>query len=87
MHHSWNLTRLNFSSLEQKGHLRTVQATRSISKITSNFFHTLDVHASTLSKILEESQTVQDKRLHELEKKFEAFFIPYFSLLVCPEEP
>nr|XP_009409541.1 PREDICTED: kinesin-like protein KIN-5A [Musa acuminata subsp. malaccensis] len=62
---------LAFAQQQREGHLRTVQATRSISKITSNFFHTLDVHASTLTKILEESQTVQDKRLHELEKKFE----------------
>ncbi|URE19822.1 KISc [Musa troglodytarum] len=62
---------LAFAQQQREGHLRTVEATRSISKITSNFFHTLDVHASTLTKILKESQTVQDKRLHELEKKFE----------------
>ncbi|KAJ8471575.1 hypothetical protein OPV22_025918 [Ensete ventricosum] len=62
---------LAFAQEQHEGHLRTVEATRSISKINSNFFHTLDVHASTLTKILEESQTVQDKRLHELEKKFE----------------
>ncbi|OAY85534.1 125 kDa kinesin-related protein [Ananas comosus] len=60
-----------FARQQREGHLRAVEATRSISKITSNFFHTLDAHASKLSSILEETQALQDKQLLELEKKFE----------------
>ncbi|XP_038988983.1 LOW QUALITY PROTEIN: kinesin-like protein KIN-5A [Phoenix dactylifera] len=60
-----------FAQQQREGHLRAVETTRSISIISCNFFHTLDVHASKLSRILEETQTVQDQQLHELEKKFE----------------
>nr|XP_010937758.1 kinesin-like protein KIN-5A [Elaeis guineensis] len=60
-----------FAQQQREGHLRAVETTRSISVISSNFFHTLDVHASKLSRILEETQTVQDQQLRELEKKFE----------------
>ncbi|WOL08474.1 kinesin-like protein KIN-5A [Canna indica] len=62
---------VSFAQQQREGHHRAVEATRSISKITSNFFHTLDIHTSSLTKIFEESQYVQDKQLHELEKKFE----------------
>lgn len=54
-----------------QGHLRTVEASRSISNITVGFFHSLDVHASKLTSILEETQGVQDQQLIDLEKKFE----------------
>lgn len=57
--------------MKQKAHLRAVEATRDISRIASNFFDTLDIHASSLTKIFNESQTMQDKQLLELEKKFE----------------
>ncbi|CAL9138541.1 unnamed protein product [Musa acuminata var. zebrina] len=60
-----------FAQQQREGHFRTVEATRSISRIASNFFDTLNIHASTLTKILEESKTVQDKQLRELEKNFE----------------
>ncbi|XP_072961377.1 kinesin-like protein KIN-5A [Typha angustifolia] len=60
-----------FAQQQREGHLRAVEATRSISKITSNFFHTLDFHASKLSSILKETQTIQDQQLLDLEKKFE----------------
>ncbi|CAL9134934.1 unnamed protein product [Musa textilis] len=60
-----------FAQQQREGHLRVVESTRSISKITSNFFQTLDIHASKLTKILEESQNIQDQQLHDLEKKFE----------------
>ncbi|XP_039128668.1 kinesin-like protein KIN-5A [Dioscorea cayenensis subsp. rotundata] len=60
-----------FAQQQRKGHLRAVETTRSISKITTDFFHTLDVHASKLSKILQETQAVQDQQLSQLEKKFE----------------
>ncbi|KAJ0978494.1 hypothetical protein J5N97_013968 [Dioscorea zingiberensis] len=60
-----------FAQQQQEGHLRAVEMTRSISKITTNFFHTLDVHASNLSKVLKETQAIQDQQLSQLEKKFE----------------
>lgn len=44
---------------------------RSVSKITVNFFNTVDVHASHLTQIVEEAQTVNDEKLFEFEKKFE----------------
>lgn len=60
-----------FAKKQREGHLRAVEASRSISKITTGFFHSLDVHASQLTSILEETQTVQDQQLLDLEKKFE----------------
>ncbi|KAG1337970.1 kinesin-like protein KIN-5A [Cocos nucifera] len=60
-----------FARQQREGFVRAVETTRSISKITTDFFQTLDVHASKLNKILEESQTVHDQKLFELEKKFE----------------
>ncbi|WOL14877.1 kinesin-like protein KIN-5A [Canna indica] len=60
-----------FAQQQREGHHRAVESTRSISKITSNFFQTLDIHASKLTKIMEESQILQDQQLHDLEKKFE----------------
>ncbi|CDO98990.1 unnamed protein product [Coffea canephora] len=44
--------------------------TRSIAEITANFLKTLDAHVSQLGRIVEESQTVNDKQLSDLEKKF-----------------
>ncbi|XP_010259969.1 PREDICTED: kinesin-like protein KIN-5D [Nelumbo nucifera] len=60
-----------YAQKQREGHFRTVEATRSISKITVNFFKTLDMHASKLTQIVEEAQTVDNKKLCELEKKFE----------------
>ncbi|XP_078179140.1 kinesin-like protein KIN-5A isoform X1 [Carex rostrata] len=60
-----------FAQKQRQGYLRAVEATRGISSITSSFFDSLDVHASNLSSILDESQTVQNSQLLELEKKFE----------------
>lgn len=48
-----------------------METARSVSKITVNFFKTLDMHASNLTHIVEEAQTVNDKKLSELERKFE----------------
>ncbi|CAA6654842.1 unnamed protein product [Spirodela intermedia] len=53
------------------GYLRTLDSTRSISNITTDFFQSLDVHASILIKIMEETQASQDQKLSELERKFE----------------
>lgn len=63
----------------QQGYLRTVEATRSISKITTNFFDNLDAHTSKLSKIMEESQSLQDHQLCELQRKFEVIPLPRSS--------
>lgn len=60
-----------------------MEASRSISKVTTNFFHTLDVHASKLSTILEETQTVQDQQLCDLEKKFEVALYAVLEYFVC----
>lgn len=48
-----------------------MESSRSVSKITVNFFKTLDSHASNLGQIVEEAQTVNDHKLSEFEKKFE----------------
>ncbi|KAI0488803.1 hypothetical protein KFK09_028642 [Dendrobium nobile] len=62
---------VSFTRQQHEGHLRTVEATRSISKITSTFFCNLDVQAAKISKIVDESETIRKKQLYELEKKFE----------------
>ncbi|XP_058109930.1 kinesin-like protein KIN-5D [Magnolia sinica] len=61
----------SYAKQQREGHYRAVETTRSISKITVNFFKTLDLHASKLSHIVEETQTLHDQKLCELEKKFE----------------
>ncbi|KAF8402800.1 hypothetical protein HHK36_010891 [Tetracentron sinense] len=60
-----------YAQQQREGFSRAVETTRSISKITVNFFKTLDMHASKLTQIVEEAQTVNDHKLCELEKKFE----------------
>nr|XP_022752804.1 kinesin-like protein KIN-5D [Durio zibethinus] len=60
-----------FAQQQLEAHSRAVDNARSISKITVNFFETLDMHASKLTKIVEEAQTVNDNKLSEFEKKFE----------------
>lgn len=49
-----------------------------VSKITVNFFETIDRHASSLTEIVEEAQLVNDQKLGELEKKFEVIAAPSF---------
>ncbi|XVE59170.1 hypothetical protein DITRI_Ditri05aG0024100 [Diplodiscus trichospermus] len=60
-----------FAQQQREAHFRAVDNARSISKITANFFATLGMHASKLTKIVEEAQTVNDNKLSEFEKKFE----------------
>ncbi|XP_038993034.1 kinesin-like protein KIN-5D [Hibiscus syriacus] len=60
-----------FAQQQRKAHSRAVDNARSISKITVNFFATLDMHAFKLTKIVEEAQTLNDNKLSEFEKKFE----------------
>ena len=63
-----------------QAHARAVETTRAVSKITVNFFETLDRHASSLTQILEEAQFVNDKKLCELEKKFEVTAVPFLRI-------
>lgn len=60
-----------FAHQQREAHARAVETTRSVSKITMNFFETIDRHASSLTQIVEETQFVNDQKLCELEKKFE----------------
>ncbi|XP_077239637.1 kinesin-like protein KIN-5D [Tasmannia lanceolata] len=60
-----------YAKQQREGYFRAVETTRSISKITVNFFKTLDLHASKLSQIVEETQAAHDQKLCDLEKKFE----------------
>ncbi|KAK6144525.1 hypothetical protein DH2020_021345 [Rehmannia glutinosa] len=69
--HSQERKLIAYSQQQQEAHRRAVESTRSISKITVNFFNTLDGHASNLGQIVEETQTTNDQKLSELEKKFE----------------
>ncbi|CAI0545220.1 unnamed protein product [Linum tenue] len=60
-----------YAQQQREAHSRAVETARSVSKITVNFFNTLDSHASSLNHIVEEAQSVNDKKLSDLEKKFE----------------
>ncbi|KAM7278422.1 hypothetical protein ACFE04_005556 [Oxalis oulophora] len=60
-----------YAKQQREAHYRAVETARSVSKITVNFFRTLDMHAENLTHIVEEAQTVNDTKLSELEKKFE----------------
>lgn len=60
-----------YAQQQREAHSRAVETSRSISKTTMNFFDTLDMHATKLTKIVEEGQTVNDQKLFELERKFE----------------
>lgn len=61
----------------EQAHTRAVETARSVSKITVNFFETLDMHATKLNQIVEDAQTVNDQKLSELTKKFEVVNVPY----------
>ncbi|KAG4384698.1 hypothetical protein GLYMA_13G330600v4 [Glycine max] len=60
-----------YAHQQRESHARAVETTRAVSKITVNFFETIDRHASSLTEIVEEAQLVNDQKLCELEKKFE----------------
>ncbi|KAK2424881.1 kinesin protein KIN-5D [Trifolium repens] len=60
-----------YAHQQREAHVRAVETTRAVSKITMNFFETIDRHASSLTQIVEETQVVNDQKLSELEKKFE----------------
>ncbi|XP_015952328.1 kinesin-like protein KIN-5D [Arachis duranensis] len=61
----------SYAHQQRQAHARSVETTRAVSKITVNFFEKLDTHASNLTEIVEEAQIANDKKLCELEKKFE----------------
>uniref|UniRef100_A0A7N0UKJ5 Kinesin motor domain-containing protein n=1 Tax=Kalanchoe fedtschenkoi TaxID=63787 RepID=A0A7N0UKJ5_KALFE len=61
----------SYAQQQRNAHARTVETTRSISKLTVNFFSTIDLHASKLTEMIEEAQAVNKQKLSELEKKFE----------------
>ncbi|KAF5744663.1 kinesin-related protein [Tripterygium wilfordii] len=60
-----------YAQQQREAHSRAVETARSVSKITVNFFKTLEMHVSNLSQIVEDSQIVNNQKLSELEKKFE----------------
>ncbi|CAB4282577.1 unnamed protein product [Prunus armeniaca] len=60
-----------YAQQQREAHARAVETARSTSKVTVDFFKTLDLHASNLTHIVEEAQTVNNKKLSELEEKFE----------------
>ncbi|XP_024968259.1 kinesin-like protein KIN-5D [Cynara cardunculus var. scolymus] len=69
--HSQENKLATYAQEQREAHARAVETSRSISNITTNFFVTLDMHATKLTQIIEEGQTVNDQKLSELEKKFE----------------
>ncbi|KAL6499826.1 Kinesin-like protein KIN-5D [Orobanche gracilis] len=69
--HSQEKKLLAYSEQQREAHKRSVEATRSVSQITVHFFKTLEGHSSNLDQIVEEAQTTNDRKLLELEKKFE----------------
>ncbi|KAJ8440238.1 hypothetical protein Cgig2_024003 [Carnegiea gigantea] len=60
-----------YAQKQHEAHSRTVETTRSISKVTDNFFATLDMHVSKLTQIVEEAQIANEQKLSDLERKFE----------------
>ncbi|KAK4741843.1 hypothetical protein SAY87_025431 [Trapa incisa] len=60
-----------FAQQQREAHTRGINTTRLISKITVNFFKTLDVHVANLSQIMVEAHTVNNQKLSEFEMKFE----------------
>ncbi|KAI3772419.1 hypothetical protein L6452_03605 [Arctium lappa] len=69
--HSQENKLATYAQQQREAHARAVETSRSISNITTNFFVTLDMHATKLTQIIEEGQIVNDQKLSELEKKFE----------------
>ncbi|ESQ37425.1 hypothetical protein EUTSA_v10002384mg [Eutrema salsugineum] len=60
-----------FAQQQRKAHSQAMNSARSVSKVTVEFFKTLDTHATKLTGIVEEAQTVNHKKLSEFENKFE----------------
>ncbi|GAB4860267.1 hypothetical protein Ancab_011748 [Ancistrocladus abbreviatus] len=60
-----------YAKKEHEAHSRTMETTKSISRVTMHIFKTLDTYASKLTQIVEEGQTVTEQKLSDFEKKFE----------------
>uniref|UniRef100_A0A2P2MQ40 Kinesin-like protein n=1 Tax=Rhizophora mucronata TaxID=61149 RepID=A0A2P2MQ40_RHIMU len=60
-----------YARQQHEAHHRAMVAARAVSKITVNFFKTMDMHASNLSQMVQEAQTVNDMKFSDLGKKFE----------------
>ncbi|CAF2074717.1 hypothetical protein Bca4012_089304 [Brassica carinata] len=60
-----------FAQQQRKAHSQAVDSARSVSKVTVEFFKTLDTHATKLTGIVEEAQAVNHRKLSEFENKFE----------------
>ncbi|KAH9326557.1 hypothetical protein KI387_006735 [Taxus chinensis] len=61
----------SYAQQQRKALLRTIESTRVISKINTDFFATLERHASKLNRFVEDMQRVHDKKLEDLEKKYQ----------------
>lgn len=70
-----------------QAHSRAVDTARSVSKVTVEFFKTLDTHATKLTGIVEEAQTVNHKKLSEFENKFEVILVLGFLTHVQLQMP
>ncbi|KAK4780189.1 hypothetical protein SAY87_016295 [Trapa incisa] len=60
-----------YAQQQREAHTRALDTARSVSKMTANFFTTLDLHAAKLNQIMDEALSVNDQKLSEFEKKFE----------------
>lgn len=67
-----------------QAHSQAVDSARSVSKVTVEFFKTLDTHATKLTGIVEEAQTVNHRKLSEFENKFEVIPVLAFFLTHAP---
>ncbi|EPS68865.1 hypothetical protein M569_05900, partial [Genlisea aurea] len=60
-----------YAKKQLEAHMGALESTRSIYLVTVNFFDKFDGHASKMSQIVGEAQTINDRKLSELEQKFE----------------
>ncbi|KAF3329937.1 kinesin-related protein-like protein [Carex littledalei] len=61
----------SFIEQQHQRTLSTIEATRSISKVTEDFFDTLDTQTSKFCTILEDSRAVNNEQFSQFQKKFE----------------
>lgn len=64
-------TMASYAEQQREAIQRTVDSTRVISKINIDFFATLEKHASKLNCFVEDMQRVHDKKLEDLEKRYQ----------------
>ncbi|GLJ06347.1 hypothetical protein SUGI_0036890 [Cryptomeria japonica] len=61
----------SYAHQQQERFKRTMESTRVVSKVTIDFFENLHKNAHTLHQFVEETQTIHDKNLLDLEKSYE----------------